>query len=236
MSPRRRFAAIVVLLLVALVLCVWLSGTRIEQDLLTRSQAALASANIAFYGLDMDGRDALLTGFVASAEDADRVRNVVGSVPGIRAVVDRTVVERIAQPTPAPATPTRGQPPSLRLQRLGSSVFVSGRLPDDGVADRLAAAARDRFGAGAVTGSVQSSAAIASSDWLLAPDRLVELLALASDNVRIVIVGDAGVISGQVASPAAAERLREAAAGLPGIAWRFELFSPRGPLAGGGGR
>lgn len=236
MSPRRRFLAIVALLAASLALCAWLSGTRIEQDLLSRAQAALAGANIPYFGLDMDGRDALLTGFVGSRADADRIRAVVQEVSGVRRVVDQTVVERISEPAPTRAEPTRGIAPSLRLQRLGGNVFVSGRVPDDGAADRLAAAARDRFGAGAVTGSLQSSDTIASADWLLAPDRLVELLALASENVRIVIQGDAGVISGQVASAAAAQRLREAAVGLPGISWRFELFSPQGPVAGGGGR
>jgi OOP family OmpA-OmpF porin len=68
------------------VVCVRLRAPHIEQDLLTRSAAALRESRIPSDGLRFSGRDALLTGVRGAGEVSDRARQLVASVPGVREV------------------------------------------------------------------------------------------------------------------------------------------------------
>lgn len=236
MSARARFWGIVLLIVAALTLCVVSAMNSIQSDLLIRAQTALAAAGVPYYGVTVDGRDVVLGGRVASETQADRIRTVVAGLDGVRQVHDAMTVERIIDSPRAEAPPSVVLAPArLRAQRLGGRLLLGGTLPADGSADALLRAARERFGPGNVTTDLRVRDGVDRPAWLGAPDRLVELLELASDNLRMVLKGGTGILAGQVAGPADVERLRDMAASIPGLDWRFELFARGGPPASGGG-
>lgn len=234
MSARARFWAIVALMAVTLALCAGMAVERIEDDLLTRAQTALAAGGLPFYGVTVEGRDVVLQGFVPSQEQADSIHTIVADIEGVRRVRDIMTVERVAAPRElgTPSAPVV-VPARLRVQRLGDRLFVGGTVPDDGSAERLLRAARERFGDGNVTSSLQVRVDVGHPPWLDVPERIVELLGLASDNVRLVVEGGTGVLSGEASGPEDLVRLRQVTASIPGLDWRFELFSRTGPLSDG---
>lgn len=234
MTARRRFALLVLLLAAALALCVWMTVQGIEQDLMTRAQIALAEANVPFFGVEVNGRDVYLTGFVVSEAQGARILALVSGVEGIRRVEDRMVVERVPDPAEWPTEPA-GALPQIRLQRLGSDVFVSGSLGDDGEAPALRSALEERFGTERVVWSVRERSTTASPSWVSGAARLAEILTLGAGDLRIVIAGRTATLSGQVPDAETATRLRDAAARVPELSWRVDLFTPSGPASGGDG-
>lgn len=234
MDARLRFWLICALIFAALGVCVIATMDRIQQDLLSQGQLALAAAGIGFYGLEIEGRDAVLHGFVASPEDSAAVRAVVAGIEGVRQVRDETVVERVVVASEPRPSPPSGMPARLRAQVLGRRVFLSGTLPA-AAGRELVVAARQRFGAGLSSDGLRLDDGVATPPWLSAAGRLLALLELTAGNARLAIESSSGVLSGQVASAAQAQRLREIAAELPGLELRIELFSPVMPVAGAGG-
>ncbi|NIY45678.1 MAG: hypothetical protein GWN22_18890, partial [Gemmatimonadetes bacterium] len=92
---RRRFYGMLAFLSVALVVAMTVTAFRIESDLLSTTQNAIAEAGIPYYNLTIDGRDAVLRGMVDDDIDVARLRAVVASVPGVSRVRDETVAERV---------------------------------------------------------------------------------------------------------------------------------------------
>lgn len=75
----------------------------IETDLLQRTRQALAAAGLPADSIRFSGRDGILTGTVATEEEAQRLQSVVGSVYGVRAVNNRLIPAGTgAVATPAP--------------------------------------------------------------------------------------------------------------------------------------
>lgn len=236
MSVRARFWVILALIAVTMVLCVAVTVRRIESDLLTRSQTALAMAGIPFYGVTVDGRDLVLRGFVSSPERAAQIRAIVAGLDGVREVRDEAlVVERVVDSEgPGDASAPTLRPALLRVQRLGARLFMSGTVPPDGSAERFLRAACARFGDTNVTGGLGTRQGVDHPQWLDAADRLFEMLGAVSDNARLVVEGNTGVLSGEVSDAATGARVRDLAASIPGLDLRMELFSGRGPSSGAG--
>ncbi len=236
MSARTRLGLISALLVASLVVCVAMSVDSIQRQLLVRSQGALAGAGIAFYGVEIDGRDVMLRGFVESQEQADRIERLVGAIPGVRAVGNELVIERVMEPTLAvPEGATAGlRSPSLRLQRLGDRLVLSGTFPDDGSAARLIRAAQERYGAANVINSLRTSTATGRADWTDTGPALLEVLDAVDDNGRVAIRGSTAHLFGQVRSRELRGELEQAAQNIAaGLTWRFDLLTRDGATGGG---
>lgn len=229
MMPRDwRFWTMTLAMLAALGLCAGIRAAEIERDLLVRAQRALAAAGVPYFGLEIDGREAVLRGAVGSPEEGDLVRGVVTGVRGIRAVRDALIVEAFPEATArSAARPTRS--PTLRVQRLGDRLFVRGLLPDEAAADEL------RGYLGAFDGEVDSLRLsvgddVAEADWMARLEELVALLAELEGTGRLTIEGRTAVLSGIVPDDAARDRVLRAARAVEGLSWRFDLFSAGGSL------
>ena len=80
----------------------------IENDLSFKSNELLKEKQVGGAVVNMDGRDALLTGTVVSQDRSDEIESIVSSLNGIRVVdnqlevVEPKVVEVISEPKPVP--------------------------------------------------------------------------------------------------------------------------------------
>ncbi|MFW6198302.1 MAG: BON domain-containing protein [Acidobacteriota bacterium] len=225
--PREwRFWLVTAAMLAAVLLCAGLRAADIEQDLLVRAQRALAADGVPYYGLRIDGRDAVLGGPVESAEEGQRVRRVVADVRGIRMVQDALIVESFPEAT-TDATIRATRPPTLRIQRLGDRLFVRAHLPADDVADELHRHLRG-FGGEVASSSLSVGDAVAEAAWMARLEELVALVAEFEGTGSLTVEGSTAVLSGLVADAATRDRIRERARAIEGLAWRFDLFSAGG--------
>ena len=235
MSDRRRFLLIVILLAVALGVGSWVTVEGIEAKLLARAQLALAAAGIPLYDIEIVGRDAVLRGLVPSSERERQIVELVSAVPGMRSVASELVIERVVEGADRPLIAPAGAPPSLRLQRSGNAIRLSGRVPSAAHAAALVEAVRAALPRTDVTGGIASSAGTASADWLLDPAGVGALLAASGGDVRLLIQGSTAVLSGTVRDAATAERAMAAAHGIRGLQWDFELYVLDGTFVSNGG-
>ncbi len=72
------------------ILAVILAGGWMEDDLAERSNKELSGAGLDWASVEMDGRDAVLSGTAPDAEAAEKALQVVSDVWGIRVVNDET--------------------------------------------------------------------------------------------------------------------------------------------------
>lgn len=230
MSERARFRAITLLLIGALILSVVVTVRPIQKELLRRTQAALASAGVAYYGLTLDGRDAVLVGFVPSRDQAERIVAIVGAVPGVRAVRDELLVERVVDSMPAQAHAAIAE---LRLQLLGPMLVISGRVGDSD-AQNLVSAAQQAFGTDRVRSDLYVDSQLEPNEWLADPGSLVLIMTALSVSGRLSVRGDHAILGGRVRSNVERRRVGELAASTRGLRWRFDLFNAGGNATDGG--
>jgi hypothetical protein len=228
----------VAFLLVALVVAVGATVMQIERTLLADAQNAVATAGIPYYDLRVEGRDAVLGGFVAQGTDVQRLEAVVASVPGIRRVRNEVTVEIIKPDTPIftdnapPSTNTPGLPPELRVQRLGEFLMVSGRVPNDGTAGALEEALHDAFPRANLRITVAENAATAGTEWTRQVAVTVRALARLGDPARLAAYGHIVQLAGPIADSAERDRLDEILSTAPDIGWRLTLSQPSGGIGG----
>ncbi len=230
MSERGRFRVITLLLIGALILSVVVTIGTIRADLMKRTQAALASAGVAYYGVRFDGRDAVLGGFVRSRDQAERIAEIVAGVPGVRTVRDELIVEHVVE-SPPPRAPVAIA--ELRLQRLGSMLVISGRVADSD-AQRLLGAAERTFGSDHVRAGLRVDSRLEPNSWLADANTVVRIMSTLSDTGRLSVRGNQAVLGGRVRGSAERRRIDELASTLPGLRWSIDLFNARrGPTSGG---
>lgn len=230
MRERSRFALIVVVLLVAVAVSTAVNVQRIRMEVLSGAQLALSAAGIPFYGVDVDGRDVVLRGFVATADLGERMVAIVAGVPGVRSVHNATVVERVATRAPAAAA---GMPPEVRVQRIGTRVRVSGRLPSAGAVSAWVESLREAVGAAAVESLLIEDASVGDREWIARPRALAEMVGAMESGGVLSLRGRTAVLSGPVAGATQRDRIVETARSLPDLTWRFDLFALDGTVAGG---
>jgi outer membrane protein OmpA-like peptidoglycan-associated protein len=130
----------------------------VEDNLTDRTKVALSRA-----GIDADvrfsGRDGTVK--VGSAEEKDKARQVTLGVDGVR-VVD------VQAPPKVEAPAAQQQPLSVKLLVDGGKVTLTGTVPAEGDRAKLAAAAKQAFGAENVQDELTVDAARASDDTDLA--------------------------------------------------------------------
>lgn len=237
---RKRFYWMLGFLGIALAIAVTATMSRIQQDLLMRGQEAIAAAEIPYYGLRIDGRDAVLGGFVTEGTDIARLASVVSQVPGIRTVRNEVTVERITLPANRAYASGRGtialttatRPPELRVQRLGCLLIVTGTLPADGSAATLEQVLRSRFPAVRFRIDVRADEAVSAREWTshigLLADAMVEL----DGPSRLAAYGNSVQLSGQIANSSKRAALDDILARAPGVDWRLTLTLPSGSIGG----
>jgi hypothetical protein len=230
MSERGRFVLIAGLLVAAVLISAAVAAQRVRMEVLSGAQLALSAAGIPFYGVDVDGRDVVLRGFVPSSELADRMVATVAAVPGVRSVRDETVVERISSRQRAVAP---GAAPELRVQRLGSRVRVSGRLPSAAAATAWVDALSARVGSGRVESALREDPGVQPLDWLGETEALAALVADLQTGCVLTVRGNAASLSGPVRDAEQRDRIVETARAVPSLTWRFDLFALDGSVGGG---
>jgi len=230
---RRRFYWMLGFLVVALAIAVSATVRQIQQDLLLHGQAAIAAAEIPYYGLHIEGRDAVLTGSVTEGTDIARLAAVVAQVPGVRTVRSEVTVTPASRPA-GPGAPGRLaiRPPELRAQHLGGIVVVTGRLPADGSVDALEEALRSQFPCATLRVDVRRDEAVAAREWTANLDLLMAALAELDGPARVAAYGDVVQLSGQISGPARRATLENILATTPALEWRLTLTQPSGSIGG----
>jgi outer membrane protein OmpA-like peptidoglycan-associated protein/osmotically-inducible protein OsmY len=105
------------------------TGAAITTDLGTRSDAALSSADFAWAHVDVDGRDAVLSGTATTQAKIDDAIAHVASVRGVRGVESHVALAEYVSPFPFSASIKSG------------AVTLSGAYPDESVHAALLATA-----------------------------------------------------------------------------------------------
>jgi hypothetical protein len=229
---RTRFYLIVALLGFALAITVMATVGEIRQDLLVRGQKAIAAAGIPYYDLRIDGRDAVLAGFVTEDTDVARLTAVVGQVNGIRTVRNEVTVERIAPSAREGVSVRAGRPPELRAQHLGDVLIVTGSLPMDGSADELERALTAAFPCATLRMDVRQDDSVGARAWTGSLGRIVAALAELDEPSRLAAYGEVVQLSGQISEPAQRARLDDILMGLPTVEWRLTVINRSGSIGG----
>jgi outer membrane protein OmpA-like peptidoglycan-associated protein len=96
----------VVLFMALCVLCLLCHAKRIETKLFENATAALQTAGIGGIDVSFDGRNAIISGTVASDELKQKAAALIASLPGVRSVANNITVEKPEIELPEPALET----------------------------------------------------------------------------------------------------------------------------------
>ena len=77
-------------------------GNDIQNDLAYKSSELLKAQQIGNVTVNMDGRDAHLSGTVANQERSSEIENIVAAMPGIRVVDNQLTIAKVVEPVTAP--------------------------------------------------------------------------------------------------------------------------------------
>jgi outer membrane protein OmpA-like peptidoglycan-associated protein len=221
-------AALAVPVLLTAVLIPAKAGTT-EDDLRDRTLAALQARGIESGSVDFDGRDAKVV--VPAGVDADLVREVVGTVEGVRSIR----IEGASTPTPPAPTPPTTAPPAeptlapFEVGRTDQSIRVQAAVKDQSVKDAIAAEvdkvlSQDREYDDRTTIDPANGLADATAVSALLP-----ALAIGTGDASVRYDGSTVTLTGQVPDQASkATMARAAAKAVPGgvIANQLQIPAP----------
>ncbi len=160
-------------LVLAVATVVW-AVPHAEEDLRSRTEDALADAGLSV-SVDLDGRDATLSGTVDTIDGPERAEDAVRGVSGVRRIVNR--IEVAAEPVPL-------RDPIVTMTLSGGRVTLQGLVPDQAVGTAIVAAAVGQYGADRVTNELVVADDVASPGWLgLIRDAVEQLEPLLSGTV-----------------------------------------------------
>lgn len=184
------------------VFCLYLYPPRIEGALLDDSVAALAGAGIAGVRPEVDGRDVVLLGTVASAESRAQAEHLVAGVTGVIAV-DNQLEIAAAAPEPPPLY--------LEIRSRPEGVLLRGSVPTTTEREELLTRARDLYGADRVEDQTVVDAAVEGGAALASAAGVLGVLAGTRQTLQARLDGDSLRLSGTVSSPEARRRIEEQA-------------------------
>ncbi len=118
--------------------CIKINAPAIEDDLVTRSEAALSAENMTWVGVVADGRELSLTGTAPSKEIRQRAGDIVAAVWGVRSVDNQMTVERTDN--------DKLESYDLVVTYDGVSVLLDGYVPDEATRIDIVAAAKQHLG------------------------------------------------------------------------------------------
>ncbi|MEM7583140.1 MAG: BON domain-containing protein [Acidobacteriota bacterium] len=149
-------------------LCLGHQPKAIETSLSLAAGQALATAGLSGTSVRFDGRDAQLSGTVATAETVTQAASLLQAIPGVRSIDNLLTVA----PTPAPEPAL----PYLEIHARAGSLVLRGSLPSESRLRELRRQALERFGAERVDDRVSVDSAAEDG---AAMARAVDLLAVA---------------------------------------------------------
>lgn len=202
--------------------CLYRQPPRIENALRGEAVHALAVAGLSAVRPEVDGRDVVLAGTVASADSRLQAESVVAGVAGVVAVENRLAVV-VAEPEPTL--------PFLEIRSRPEGVSLRGSVPSESRREELLARARELYGAERVDDRVAVDAAVADGAALAGAAKLLAVLAGTRQQLEARLDGDSLRLSGTVSSLEAKRRLEEQAqAAAPLVRLFFstlEVAAPR---------
>lgn len=200
-ADRTRLRKVLPWLLVALLLDLVVANVfgirRIEADLETRSEAALAGAGFDNVLVEPLGRELRLSGTLPAGTSPTAAEELVEGLRGVRFAV-------AAQTSPPQSTEpiVIGVASTLNLAISADQTILTGQVASQDLSERIEAAARAAFGP--VVNQLTVSAEAAQSDSINAlPDLSPALATIRSPD--ITVTGDEWVLEGTVSSAAEAE-------------------------------
>ena len=117
---KRWFWPGVLTVLLMSVLALWVKWGLIENDLRTKSMEALKSGSLAWAEVEMDGRDAVITGLAPSESAQLQSAEVVGGTYDVRVVDNRTALMAAQSPY------------IFSAEKTGNAVVLAGFVPNEG--------------------------------------------------------------------------------------------------------
>jgi outer membrane protein OmpA-like peptidoglycan-associated protein len=114
---------------------------RMEDDLTSRSEQALAAAGLPATRVEFTGRDGVLT--ADTAIDAERAVTIVRDLEGVRTVVGRSAT--VTAPAPSPSAQLK--PANVGAAVDSGRVVLTGAVPTEQARTTLVAAAKAAYGA-----------------------------------------------------------------------------------------
>ncbi|MEM9878918.1 MAG: OmpA family protein [Pseudomonadota bacterium] len=174
----------------------------IEADLNTRAQAALASAEIDWAKVRVNGRRAVLTGLAPSPDAAQRALKTVARVRGIHSALDNLKTLQIVSPF------------EWQAVSLGRTLKLMGVVPSGDAYDAVTQAAAAIFPNHTVETKLELAAGVPGGNWLGAVRYgLQQLARLDEGTLRL---RDTQVdLSGKTASSQIIKKVELAMRGLP---------------------
>ena len=215
-EPARRVPLSVWLLLVA-----WVALTAAaviwgipneENDLTARTVATLNNEGVQ---VEFAGRDAHLSGTLASDADLDRAVATVRTVRGVRRV---HVSDIAVADDGSGVTVSELSPPAVSIDIADDVVTISGVVPDEATVLAIMQAAQSRWGADNVVNRLSVGGTTEGARWL--PGLVPALASLSEiEQGSLTISGDGAVLAGTALSEAAASAAESiASAALSGLA------------------
>lgn len=135
----------------------------IDADLTTRSNSALGEAG---YGdtanVEIDGRNAMLKGSVASESDSERAEEIVANTIGVRSVDNQLEIGDASASADADAERTQ---PTLTFLSTENGVRLTGTVSDQDYADQITNSAIATYGEEGVSGSITVDANSTNPGW-----------------------------------------------------------------------
>lgn len=196
----RGIAALVGIALLAVIVAGALLGSRsAADDLQSKAEAALASADLDGVRVTFHGREAELSG--GTADDLGKAELVVEGIEGVRWADTAQPADAAPAPEPPDTTPT------LDLRHTGGGITVSGTVPDADAAARIKVRVAEDFGV-PVTGDLAIDPAVGTAGWVgRLPDVFGDIVGV--KGLRLTIDGDGTLeLSGSIESRAGADDVR----------------------------
>ncbi len=139
----------------------------INADLTERTNSALGTAGFDAASVEIDGRDAVLSGAVATEAESERAEEVVASTEGVRSVDNQLTIGDSSN-----AAPTDRTQPSLTFLATADGVKLSGTVSDQDYADQIENNAKEVYGADRVSGSINVDPNSTNPGWWPAVQQL----------------------------------------------------------------
>ena len=176
---------------------------RIEADLETRSEAALAAAGFDNVLVEPLGRELLLSGTLPAGTSPTAAEELVESLRGVRYAV------AAAQASPPQSTEpfVIGAASTINLATSGNQTILTGQVSSQDLSEQIEAAARAAFGP--VTNELTVSADAEQSDSINALPDLASALATINQ-ADISVTGNEWVLAGAVSSAAEVDSIAAA--------------------------
>lgn len=192
--------------------------SNVEDTLTEKATEALQGAGFPDVAVELNGRDALLTGRVASTDDIERARVIVRNRVGIRhAEAHLDTTGGTAAATGATAT---GTPLDLTASVEGGRVVLQGKVANEADRNRLLAQAEAAFGKGQVLDRLTIDVATGSQGIGTFGALIGQLKDKGGPKLRLS--GDTATLSGAVGTEADKASLATAVATAMGSAAKVE--------------